>query len=115
MKRVGNNLLIAYEGKEIFCPLGNIYYCEAVCRCCEIYYEDDRRQKAYIGINKLYPLLPHESFYMCHRLWIIHLGILKEAIIKDNEIVFRDQKIPVSRYKFGELQLKAITYLSGNA
>jgi DNA-binding LytR/AlgR family response regulator len=115
VKIVGNNLLVAYNGIEIFCPLSNINYCEAICRSCEIYYNEDKHQKAYIGINKLYSLLPRESFYMCHRLWIIHLGILKEATIKDNEIVFHDQKMPVSRYKFVELQLKAIAYLSGSA
>lgn len=115
VKIVGNNILIVCEGEELFRPLDHIYFCAAVCRYCEIVFNTDKPHKAIIGLNELALMLPKQVFYMCHKSFIIHLGILKEATIKDGKIFFLNHILPVSRYRFDEFQLKAISYLAANA
>ncbi|MGD0709967.1 MAG: LytTR family transcriptional regulator DNA-binding domain-containing protein [Bacteroidales bacterium] len=115
VKIVGSTIFIACEGNEIYRPLNQIYYCEAVCRTCEIVFNTEKPQKAYIGLNKLALLLPKDAFYMCHRFFIIHLGILKEATIHEGKIFFRNYTVPVARERFNEFQYRALAYLAANA
>ena len=112
---MGSTIFIACDGDEVFRPLNQIYYCEAVCRTCEIVFTTEKPQKAYIGLNKLAQMLPDDTFYMCHRFYIIHLGILKEAIIHNGRIYFHDFSLPVARERFNEFQHKALAYLAVNA
>jgi DNA-binding LytR/AlgR family response regulator len=115
VKILGNTIFIACDGREIYRPLNHIFYCESVCRTCEIKFNTGKIQLAYIGINKLEQMLPHDSFYKCNRFFIIYFGILKEASIEDGKIVFQDISLPVSRDRFSEFMHKAEAFLAANA
>lgn len=114
VKIVGHCIVIVCEGKEIVRPLSQINYCEAICRHCLIFFSSGESQKAIIGIHELAQLLPKELFHFCHKSFIVHFGILKEAVVKGYTILYHGQTLHLSRYKSYDFWQKAFAYFIAN-
>jgi len=110
VKVAGDKIIIVYNGMQAMRIINNIRFCSSCHNYSEIYFDTDNPVIAPIGINKLSLLLPEESFYKCHRLYIINLEILYEAIVKDGKILYHEQVFPVSRNRVKEFRHKAEAY-----
>ena len=115
VKVSGNTIIIVYNGEKIIRNINSIRFCRAVCRYSEIYFDKDKPVLAPVGINKLALLLPEEFFFICHRRYIIHLGILHDAIVKEDKIIYHSHFILVSRHRNKKFRDKTeVFHTSGN-
>jgi DNA-binding LytR/AlgR family response regulator len=110
VKVTENTIIVIFSGMQAIRNVNNILFCKSVCHYTEIYFDTEKPIKALIGINKLALLLPGESFYKCHRRYIVHLGIVQEAIIKEGKILFREHVLPITRNCIAEFRCKAEVY-----
>ncbi len=98
------------EGKIIIIPINSILYIEMECRITLIH-TDSKIYRTRESIKYFENKLKENSFYRCHRAYLINL--YKISSIDRNTAIIKGNEVLVSRYKAKELKMK-ITDLLGS-
>lgn len=110
VKVSGNTIIIVYNGVQTTRIISKIRFCKAKGHFSEIQFDTGKPVKAPICIDALAAMLPEESFFKCHRRYIINFFILHESVVKKDKIIYDKHILPVSRYKKKEFKKRSDAY-----
>lgn len=94
---VNGKIIINYNGTFAIRTVDDIRFCKSTQNNSEIFLDAGKSLVVPLGLNKLALLLPERSFCKIHNRYIVHLGIMQKAIVKDGKILYRKYIIPITR------------------
>jgi two-component system LytT family response regulator len=109
-EKCSNNRLTIWKNEKLYViNMNDIYYCKANEHEVFIYTKTDE-YKITCSISELYRKLPQESFFKCHRSYIVNTDKITEIIPWfNNTYVLRlkgiDAEVPVSRQNISQFKL----------
>jgi two-component system LytT family response regulator len=109
-EKFSNNRLTIWKNEKLYViNMNDIYYCKANEHEVFIYTKTDE-YKITSSISELYRKLPQESFFKCHRSYIVNIDKITEIIPWfNNTYVLRlkgiDAEVPVSRQNISQFKL----------